>query len=194
MKEVWFLSRCTSPLTVSSSIISRGWDSDNISCQKHMKSPHIFHLMESFPFPPLLSLHRTHKIRTYLWLHCHTDKWLNIFCEMTWHSHNMVGEYIFSMGIQAKITIEIDPTQSPPAPVTHRPRLLCLYTHWGTWLSPVSVDGWPLKRFQDFQFSKTVILECVDKFLTNLTRSESLYPKIALNTITEGSISAPLYC
>lgn len=110
MKEVWFLNRCISSFSVSStSIISRGWDSDSISCLKHMKSPLVFHLMESFPFLPLLSLHKTHKTRTYLCLHCHIDKRLKIFCEMTWQSQNMVG-------IQTKITKEIHPTvtQCPP--------------------------------------------------------------------------------
>lgn len=191
---VWFLNRCTSSFTVSStSIIPHGWDSDSFSCLKHMKLSHIFHLMESFPFPPLLSLHKTLKTRTYLCLHHPIDKWLKIFCEMTWQSHNMVGEYIFSMGIQTKITIEIHPTvtQSPPAPVTHRSRFLCLLPTelWdcpnSTWMADLRNTSKPTSSLVKLWYWNV---------LTNLTRSNSLYPRAALKMIKESSISAFLYC
>lgn len=105
----------------------------------------------------------------------------------------MAGEYIFSMGIQAKITTEMHPTltQSPPAAVTHRPRLLCLLP---TELQDCPNSTWMPDLWNTSKWTSSLVKLWYWNVLTNLTRSDSLYLRAALNTIREGSISALLYC
>lgn len=97
------------------------------------------------------------------------------------------------MGIQAKITTEMHPTltQSPPAAVTHRPRLLCLLP---TELQDCPNSTWMPDLWNTSKWTSSLVKLWYWNVLTNLTRSDSLYLRAALNTIREGSISALLYC